>query len=123
MRTMRRRAPSRAHRGVGGESARSSANLRLRAVSLLFFAFAVAVTQGAIAQADGGDGVRALDMAEPYRAGPLSERAAERRVDSAIEWPAGSRELLAIGVLGAILYGFRASGLSRQSPRAPRAHG
>ena len=47
-------------------------------------------------------------IAQPYRAGPLERR----EVGSTYEWPRGSEELLALGVLAAIVYGFRASGLA-----------
>lgn len=50
---------------------------------------------------------------EPYRPGPLDQRGPA----SAIDWPQGSRELLALGMISAILYGFRASGLAQQSSR------
>jgi hypothetical protein len=52
-------------------------------------------------------------IAQPYRAGPLEHREA----DSAIKWPRGSQELLALGVLAAIVYGFRASGLAGRPER------
>ena len=52
-------------------------------------------------------------ISQPYRAGPLERRGA----GSAFVWPRDSEELLALGVLAAIVYGFRASGLSgRRGP-------
>ena len=47
----------------------------------------------------------------PYRAGPVEAR---RAAPSAFEWPGPAEEILVLGGIGAILYGFRASGLSRE---------
>jgi hypothetical protein len=52
-------------------------------------------------------------VAKPYRHGPLEPRAAL----AIPEMPRGAEELLGLSVLAAILYGFRASGLSGESGR------
>mgnify|MGYP001813191539 CR=1 FL=1 len=49
------------------------------------------------------------EMTGPYRAGPLAQRDAP--VDP--DWPVHGEELLVLGGIAAILYGFRASGLAR----------
>jgi hypothetical protein len=82
-------------------------------VSLVLFGIAVGVS---MARASGEGGLTAApDRAEPYREGPLEQRSAA----GSLEWPQGAEELLALGVITAILCGFRASGLARQG-RADR---
>ena len=77
-------------------------------MALALFGIAVGVS---IARASGEGGVTAPpDRAEPYREGPLEQRSAA----ASLEWPQGAKELLALGVITAILCGFRASGLARQ---------
>lgn len=81
-------------------------------VALAFVGFVVVVAVDAgTAQAD-GERIAGGQLAEPYREGPLDRRAP---IDS-VAWPRGGRELLALGLIGAILYGFRASGLARNQP-------
>lgn len=81
-------------------------------VALAFVGFGVVVAVDAgTAQADGERNVGG-QLAEPYREGPLDRR---EPMDS-VAWPRGARELLALGLIGAILYGFRASGLARNQP-------
>ena len=67
----------------------------------------------------GGEGGVSVPVAQPYREGPLQHRAPA----APPSWPRGSRELMALGGLGAIVYGLRAAGLSRRDPgerrRAP----
>ncbi|MBJ21137.1 MAG: hypothetical protein GY910_19090 [bacterium] len=73
------------------------------------FLLALAVESG-IARAS-AEGLWGIEVAQPYRAGPRDRRAAV----SSFEWPRGADELLALGVLAAILCGFRVSGLARHS--------
>lgn len=88
----------------------------MSALALLGFAVVVAADAG-IAQADHKRGGGAL-AAEPYREGPLDRR----EPIASVSWPRGSRELLALGLIAAILCGFRASGLAQSQPsaRSPR---
>ena len=80
--------------------------------ALAFAGFVVVVAADAgTAQAD-GDRIARGQLAQPYREGPLDRR---EPIDS-VAWPRGARELLALGLIGAILYGFRASGLARNQP-------
>jgi len=73
-----------------------------------------------VANAEDADRVM-MQRAEPYREGPLELRSPA----TSLEWPAGASEFLALAVLSAILYGFRASGLARQGggKRTRRATG
>ena len=96
-------------------------------LALLGFAAEVAEVAGfsdglavRVASAEVADRVR-MQRAEPYREGPLDLRSPA----TSLEWPAGASEFLALAVLSAILYGFRASGLARQGggKRTPRATG
>lgn len=79
-------------------------------VALLGFSMALAGEAG-MARASGQSLVSA-ELSQPYRDGPLDRR--ERSADP--DWPSGSRELLALSVISAILYGFHASGLARNKP-------
>jgi hypothetical protein len=74
-----------------------------------FLGIAIAVVGMAHAEAGAAFDARG-DLAQPYREGPLEGR----RSDPALAWPQGVEELLALGVITAILCGFRASGLARQ---------
>lgn len=58
-------------------------------------------------------------IAQPrtYRPGPLEQRAEP----APIELPPRAEQLIALGVLGAILYGFRASGLARNAAPGRRS--
>jgi len=78
------------------------------AAILALFGFAIGVVGMASAES-GGVLDSSGDRAQPYQEGPL-----ERRAEATLEWPAGAEELLALGMLTAILCGFRASGLARQ---------
>ena len=81
-------------------------------LALAGFAIVVAA-EAETAQADGTRGLEA-EQAEPYREGPLERRGREPLESFA--WPRGARELLALGLIGGILYGFRASGLASSRP-------
>jgi len=78
----------------------------LAALALLGFLVVVA-TDARTAQAD-ADARGGRELAEPYREGPLDRR----EPIASVAWPRGARELLALGLIGGILYGFRASGLA-----------
>ncbi len=54
-------------------------------------------------------------VAQPYRGGPLAVQEAQPTLP---DLPTGARELFGLSVLGLVLYGLRASGLSRQSERS-----
>lgn len=76
---------------------------------LAFLGIAIAIVGMAHAEAGARFDARG-DAAQPYREGPLEGR----RSDPSLAWPQGVEELLALGVITAILCGFRASGLARQ---------
>jgi hypothetical protein len=56
-------------------------------------------------------------VVERYQRGPLDSRTGDRISNL----PDGSRELFGLGVLVAVLYGFRLSGLARSSASGARA--
>ena len=58
-------------------------------------------------------GSEAPRFAAAYREGPLDQRSSL----PSLELPSNADELLGLGVLAAILYGFRVSGLARKSDR------
>lgn len=78
-------------------------------VALCLIGFAAEV---GLAQAS-RDPARAAGSLEPYREGPLAAPASNPIPDL----PSGAEELLGLSFLVALLYGFRASGLSRDAPR------
>ncbi len=80
---------------------------------LLMFVLGVLFVADASGQAD-----RALPAdAERYQPGPIASR-----VEGPIaSLPEGSQELFGLGVLLALLYGFRASGLAKSSASASQA--
>ena len=82
--------------------------------------FAVQVGTTGLARGASEQAARAVPaVAQPYHRGPL-----EARDSMAIpELPRGAKELLGLSVLAAILYGFRASGLARDSGRSGRLGG
>ena len=79
-----------------------------RWVPVLFFAVLLGLAFE-VARAHAQEGAEA---GSAYHPGPLAQR--ETPVE--LSWPAHGEELLVLGGLAAILYGFRASGLARRSP-------
>jgi hypothetical protein len=81
-------------------------------VGMAVFFFATEV----VSEADGRAGPSAPAVAERYQPGPLASRV-EGRVAKP---PDRLQELFGLGVVIAVLYGFRASGLARSSTRGAR---
>ena len=79
---------------------------------LCLLGFALQVGIAGLARASEEPG-QSGPVAKPYRQGPLETGAAL----AIPEMPRGAEELLGLSVLAAILYGFRASGLSGESGR------
>jgi hypothetical protein len=85
--------------------------------TLVFLGLAAEVV--GMARAEGPDGLRkSVERPKAYQEGPLEPRSAP----VTFEWPPSSDEFLALGVLSAILFGFRASGLARRG-HAPAERG
>jgi hypothetical protein len=77
---------------------------------LFGFAFQVGIAGLARASEEAG---RSGSVAQPYHSGPHEARGRY----AVPEMPPGAEELLGLSVLAAILYGLRASGLTRESGR------
>lgn len=75
--------------------------------------FAVQVGIAGLARAGEEAGRPAPTVSRPYQRGPLEMH----DTFAAPDMPRGAEELLGLSVLAAILYGFRASGLARESGR------
>jgi hypothetical protein len=83
------------------------------ALLVLIFGLGVLVVAEAYGESD-----RALPaVAERYQPGPIAARVEARTANL----PTGSQELFGLGVLVALLCGFRASGLARASTKGPPA--
>ena len=88
---------------------------RVGGLSLLLLIFGLGL--GFVVQAYAQSADTAPPVAERYQPGPIASRADARIANL----PSGSRELFGLGVLVALLYGFRASGLARTSTKGPPA--
>lgn len=82
------------------------------AAMLCLFGFAFQIGYADLARASEEAGPLGT-LAQPYQQGPLESRSPY----AAPEMPPGAEELLGLSVIAAILYGLRASGLSRESGR------
>ena len=72
----------------------------------------LAIEGAGLASAEGSARLReSLERPRAYEEGPLESRTSA----TSFEWPPSTAEFLALGVLGAILLGFRASGLARHA--------
>jgi len=83
------------------------------ALSILVLGLGVLV----VVEANGQSDHAVPAVAERYQPGPIALRGEGRIVNL----PSGSQELFGLGVLLALLYGFRASGLARMSTKGPRS--